>query len=165
MRNLIALFAMATLAACAHREPVNEPVIAPAPQAEAAPVAPPPPAAGFHGPEDDIAIWNTRHPEAARELCSWVSTHREAAHKFFEWDANHPERSQEFVNWTLYHPREGIDAFVASHQNWPGFDRISENHRPAAMAFMDWVRRFPAAAQKLMSHRAGLAWAGDHLGC
>jgi hypothetical protein len=114
---------------------------------------------------DQIATWNSNHPEAARGLCVWVHGHPQASHQFFEWDASHPERSQEFVNWTLAHPGEGIDAFVEGHPNWPEFNRINESHRPAAQAFMEWVRQYPEAAQRLMTHSGGLAWAGNHLSC
>ena len=165
MKQLLALAVVVGVSACAHKQPVQEPMqVAPAAQPSAGPGTPPPPV-GFQSPESDIAVWNTQHPEAAHALCAWVSGHRAAAQRFFEWDANHPERSREFVVWAIYHPRQNIDAFVATHPNWPGFSRIVENHRPAAMTFMDWARRFPTAAERLMNHRSGLAWAGSHLGC
>jgi hypothetical protein len=53
--------------------------------------------------------------------------------------------------------------FVVGHRNWEYFDKISESHRPAAEAFLAWARRHPEAAEDLVGHPGGLAWAGDHL--
>ncbi len=120
-----------------------------------------------HGPsgEQQMATWNARHPEAARELCGWVQQHPDASAHFFEWDANHPERAREFVYWTVEHPAEGINVFVAAHPGWSEWDWISETHHPAANAFMAWVRRRPNAARDLVNHPAGERWAAHHFGC
>jgi hypothetical protein len=116
--------------------------------------------------ERQMENWNSRHPEAARELCNWVGTHPEAANHFFEWDASHPERAREFVTWTIAHPpAEGINVFVVEHRAWSEWDWISEQHHPAANAFMGWCRRHPRAAEDLVNHPAGLRWAGHHFGC
>ena len=112
---------------------------------------------------EGLESWSARHPEASRELGEWVRAHPRAAHLFFDWDGHHPERSKEFVTWTLEHPGLDIDAFAFTHLNWETFDQINEKHRPAAQAFMKWVRRHPAAAESLMSHPRGLEWAGHHL--
>src|SRR5436305_1793895 len=100
-------------------------------------------------PAQAIEQWDRNHPQAAQELGEWVRAHPDAAAKFFEWDGHHPEKSKEFVLWTLANPGANIDAFVATHPGWPVFDRIMENHRPAAEAFMAWARRHPPAAQSL----------------
>jgi hypothetical protein len=112
---------------------------------------------------DSIEQWAGNHPEASRELGVWVQTHPEAAALFFEWDGHHPERSHEFVTWTIQHPAQPIETFVVMHPGWQYFDRIMEQHRPAAEAFMAWCRRHPPAAERLMSHPGGLIWAGRHL--
>jgi hypothetical protein len=127
--------------------------------------AAPPPAAAPAQPvgEEAIEVWDHNHPEASRELGAWVKRHPEAAHVFFEWDGAQTQRAHEFVTWTIRHPGDGIDAFASTHSNWEYFDRISTTHKPAAMEFMDWSRRFGPAAETLMSHPRGLSWAGDHL--
>jgi len=107
--------------------------------------------------------WQHRHPEASRELGDWVRAHPNAAERFFTWDGQHPARAKAFVTWTIAHPRLGIDAFVVEHRGWPIFDDIVLHHRPGAEAFMDWTRRHPRAAEALMNHPGGLAWAGEHL--
>jgi hypothetical protein len=113
--------------------------------------------------ERNMEGWDRAHPEAARELGAWVRNHPEAAELFFEWDAHHPEATREFIGWTLRHPADNIDVFVLEHRKWEYFDRISEQHRPAAEAFMAWARRNAQAAETLANHPRGLAWAGDHL--
>ena len=70
-----------------------------------------------------------------------------------------------FVTWAIYHPGENIDWFVSQHPGWGQFDMIAQTHRPAANAFIDWCRRHPRAAEDLMNHPNGLAWAGNHLAC
>lgn len=107
--------------------------------------------------------WSKNHPEASRELGTWVRNHPEAARMFFEWDGTHPERSKEFVTWAIANPRRPIQAFISTHPGWPEFNRIAASHRPAANAFAAWCRRHPPAAEALMSHPAGLRWAGEHL--
>ena len=118
-----------------------------------------------HQPRGEASIegWADRHPQASQELGSWVQAHPPAARVFFEWDAAHPERAHEFVTWTLRHPNQPIEGFVATHPNWGQFDEIALHHRAAADTFMAWCRRHPEAAEALMSHPGGLAWAGDHL--
>lgn len=106
--------------------------------------------------------WKESHPEASAALGEWVRTHPEAAHLFFEWDSQHPDRAHDFVWWALA-SRGPLEEFTLTHRGWRYFDRIMESHRPAAEAFIFWARRFPEAAQTLMNHPGGLAWAGDHL--
>ena len=113
--------------------------------------------------EAGIETWSQNHPAASQELGVWVRSHPQAAALFFEWDGHHPERSKEFVAWTIGHPAQPIDGFVASHPGWQYFDKISEQHRPAAETFMAWCRRFPRPAEALMNHPGGLQWAGNHL--
>jgi hypothetical protein len=110
-----------------------------------------------------LETWQKRHPEASRELGDWVRAHPAAAERFFTWDGEHPERSKIFVTWTIAHPGLGIGAFVVEHRGWPVFDEIAERHRPAAEGFLAWTRRHPRAAEALMRHTGGLAWAGHHL--
>jgi hypothetical protein len=107
--------------------------------------------------------WNENHKEAAVELGAWVKNHPEAAARFFEWDGNHPEKSRMLVTWAIERPRQDVDVFVRAHPGWPVFDVIMEKHRPAAEAFLAWVRRHPRAAEALMNHPRGLEWAGHHL--
>jgi len=113
--------------------------------------------------KEGIEQWAGNHPEASRELGVWVQTHPQAAALFFEWDGQHPDRSHEFVTWTITHPAQPIETFVATHPGWQYFDRIMEQHRPAAEAFMAWCRRHAQAAELLMNHSGGLIWAGRHL--
>lgn len=121
-------------------------------------------AAGCHGPQEmTLDNWANNHPEASRELGTWVQNHPEAARLFFDWDSQHPDKSHEFVAWSVNHPQQPIATFIDLHPNWPVFDQIAANHRPAANAFMDWCRRHPPAAMALMNHPGGLAWAGHHL--
>jgi hypothetical protein len=115
-----------------------------------------------HG-EASLETWSGNHPQASEELGVWVRNHPQAAAQFFEWDAHNPERAHEFVTWTITHPGQPIDVFVATHPGWPYFDRIAMSHRPGADAFMAWCRRHPNAAEALMNHPGGLAWAGHHL--
>jgi len=115
--------------------------------------------------EQQMANWNARHPDAARDLCVWVQNHPAASQHFFQWDSDHPERAREFVIWTAEHPGEGINAFVATHGAWSEWDWISETHHPAANAFMAWVRKHPNAARDLVNHPAGERWASHHFGC
>lgn len=107
--------------------------------------------------------WERNHPEASRDLGAWAREHRDAARKCFEWDAARPERSHAFVTWSIAHPNEGIRAFADTHRGWDRFDAIAREHQPALNAFMAWCRRHPKAAEALMSHPGGLAWAGHHL--
>jgi hypothetical protein len=126
------------------------------------PHAAPPPAA--EDPEAaGIERWEHHHAEASRELGEWVKNHPDAARKFFEWDAHHTARAHEFVTWTITHPEQPIETFVNGHPGWEYFDKIMENHRPAAETFMAWCRRHPKAAERLMNHPQGLDWAGHHL--
>lgn len=152
-RVLLAALAFAAVG-CASGPKYTPPPPAPAPMVAPAPSG-----------EVGLETWNANHPQAASELCRWANNHPNAAHKFFTWDANHPERSQELVFWALANPGLGVDAFVATHPNWPGFDRLAEKHRPATDTFLAWARRHPNAARALMNRRGGLAWAGNHLAC
>ena len=122
-----------------------------------------PPHASAVPPSVSIERWADNHPEASRELGMWVRKHPAAARRFFEWDGTHPERSKIFVTWTITHPERGIDTFVELHPNWPVFNEIMERHRPAALSFMAWCRRHPAAAEAIMNHPRGLQWASTHL--
>jgi hypothetical protein len=110
-----------------------------------------------------LEVWQKNHPEASRELGDWVKAHPEAAQLFFEWDGHHHERAKEFVEWAINHPGDSIDVFVLSHKGWPYFDKIMEQHRPAAEAFLGWARKHHEAAKGLMNHPQGLEWAGHHL--
>ena len=121
------------------------------------------PIVAFAAEPKGLEQWQKNHPEASRELGEWVKAHPEAAQLFFEWDGHHPERSKEFVTWAINHPADNIDVFVLSHKGWPYFDKIMENHRPAAEAFMAWARKHKEAAEGLMRHSKGLEWAGHHL--
>ena len=110
-----------------------------------------------------MAGWEHRHPIAAQELGNWVQTHQPAARQLFEWDAHHPRGARQLVGWALTHPRQPVDRFVASHLGRPGFIRMLEAHRPASQTFLAWCRRQPQAAEDLVAHPGGLAWAGNHL--
>lgn len=119
-----------------------------------------------HGPRGgkaSIEQWAGNHPQASEALGVWVRNHPPAARAFFEWDAAHSERAHEFVTWTVVHPAQPIEGFVATHPGWPQFDDIAMHHRAAADGFMIWCRKYPDAAEALMSHPGGLAWAGEHL--
>ena len=110
-----------------------------------------------------LETWERTHPEASRELGIWVKQHPEAARRLFEWDGQHTDRAHALVTWAIHHPEAGVQAFAASHPEWPEADQIMREHRPAANAFLAWCRRFPEAAESLMSHPGGLDWAGRHL--
>jgi D-alanyl-D-alanine dipeptidase len=121
----------------------------------------PPPA--YPVPPMGIERWAALHPVAARELGDWVRVHPQAAARLFQWDAHHPERARLFVLWAVENPQANVDGFVLTHPNWPLFDQLMEQYRPAAEAFLLWTRRHPQAASALMLHARGLAWAGQHL--
>jgi hypothetical protein len=135
IRSVVALSCTLVLAACAHQ-----------PRGEAS-----------------MEQWSRNHPQASQDLGEWVRAHPQAAAKFFEWDAQHSDRAHEFVTWTITHPNQPIEGFVATHPGWPNFDQIAMHHRAGADAFMYWCRLHPDAAEALMSHPGGLAWAGHHL--
>jgi len=115
--------------------------------------------------EAGLAGWNARHPEAARDLCRWAAGHQDAARKFFDWEAKHPGKTEVLVVWTVEHPNRGIDAFVADHPRWDGFDWMTETHHPAANAFMAWIRQHPEAARDLAHHPGGLEYASRAQSC
>ncbi|MHB1846985.1 MAG: hypothetical protein ACYCWW_19355, partial [Deltaproteobacteria bacterium] len=77
-------------------------------------------------------------------------------------DRRHPLRAQAFVQWAADHPNEGLDAFVASHSDWPVIPRFLLRYRPAVEAFLGWASDHPAAARELVSKPRELAWAGFH---
>jgi hypothetical protein len=116
-----------------------------------------------HAEPPGLEVWQRNHPEASEELGIWVKDHPDAASKLFEWDAAHPFKSKEFVTWTITHPGQPLEDFVVKHRGWAFFDTLVERHRPATEAFMGWTRRHPRAAEALMNHSGGLAWAGEHL--
>ena len=146
MRLSVLPFAVLLLLACAQREVVVRPAAAPS-------------------AEGSLAQWNGNHPGAARALCVWAGHHAAASRLLFDWDASHPERSHELVGWAVQHPGANVNDFIGTHPNWPGFDSLANQHRPAVRTFLRWARNHPVAAQELMNHRAGLAWAGAHLSC
>lgn len=121
-----------------------------------------PPAQAAHAP-GGLETWERNHPEAARALGVWARGHGPAAGRFFEWDAHHTERAHAFVTWSIEHPGLGARAFADTHPGWEYFDVIVREHLPAANAFMNWCRHYPEAAESLMNHPGGLAWAGHHL--
>ena len=122
--------------------------------------APPPPPGA---PPPGLETWAQRHPQAAQALSAWEHQHPQAANKLFEWDQRHPDRAFELVNWAIAHPMENIDAFVMTHPNFGGIDRMLEKHRPAAEMFLAWCRQHPPAAQELASQPGGIAWAGAYV--
>jgi hypothetical protein len=120
------------------------------------------PVAAMHAP-GGMEAWEHNHPEASHALAKWVKEHPDAANKFFEWDARHTERAHAFVTWSITHPGEGPRKFAETHPDWEMFDEIMRDHLPAARSFMEWCRHFPDAAEALMNHPGGLAWAGHHI--
>ncbi len=151
--------ALSLLAGCYAAAPPPPPAGPPPPPYAAAP----PPAYTPNSGPMPLEQWAQNHPDAARELGDWARTHQQAARRFFEWDSRHPDKSHEFVWWTIANPMLNLDAFVATHPGWPFFNEVMQRHRPAADAFMFWCRRHPPAAQALMNHPGGLAWAGHHV--
>jgi hypothetical protein len=119
----------------------------------------PPPPAG----ERSLEGWSHRHPAASQALGDWVRGHPRAAERFFRWDGAHPGAAESFVVWSIRNPGASIDVFAVEHPRWEDFNWVMEHHRPAANAFMVWCRQYPAAAEELMHHPAGLHWAGTHL--
>jgi hypothetical protein len=126
---------------------------------------PPPsaPAASFSPREAAIERWADNNPEAAAELGNWVKNHPQAARKFFDWNGTHPDQSKQFVFWAISHSRESIDVFISQHKDWPNFNELVEQHRPAAKAFINWCRHHTQASEELINHAGGLQWAGNHL--
>jgi hypothetical protein len=107
--------------------------------------------------------WSEAHADASRALGEWIRQYPRAARAIFEWDAHNAEHPTAFVHEVANRPEETLDQYIHDHPDVHGFDSWAEANRPATEAFMAWVRQFPQAANALMEHHGGLAWAGEHI--
>lgn len=111
------------------------------------------------GEPKGVERWHEAHPAASKALGDWVKAHPEAVRALFRWQGHRPERSKALVAWAVKRPNEGIETFVAAHKAWPGLDRIADTHRGGVQTYLDWIRKYPEAAEALVAQPKGFEWA------
>jgi hypothetical protein len=111
----------------------------------------------------ELETWATRHADAAKALGAWAHNNPEAAAEIFTWDAKQPAKSRGLVHWAIRHPSEDITVLTGQHPEWSWFGRVMAAHRMGADQYLDWCRKYPAAADELVRHGGGVRWVGDHL--
>jgi len=107
--------------------------------------------------------WQSKHPNASPSLGEWVKRYPDPAKLFFDWAGQHNDHAKEFVLWTTRNPRKPLENFIQHHPHMDYFQQMTKDNRPAFDAFMGWCRRYPEAANAIMTHTEGMQWISKHM--
>ncbi len=114
-------------------------------------------------PPNPVELWTRINRQPAHELANWGRSNVRGMRLLTRWGSREPEAFRDFVLWTVRNPTEDLNAFQRSQVHGAMFDDIARDRPGNLQSFMGWCRRYPAAAESLVSDPAPLEWIGDHL--